>query len=106
MKVKLSGSGERVIRLGQEQKKKQRRSGNFIQDSRAKWEILWKKIRKGDYNDQKKSNLKSSSYDQISYAQNFDHGTAWQEPDNLSRSFSARFAHPSRIINPISLIDI
>jgi len=34
-------------------------------------------------------------YDQHTYSQNFDQGTAIDEPDNLSRSFSVRFADPS-----------
>ncbi|KAF2286930.1 hypothetical protein GH714_035619 [Hevea brasiliensis] len=37
-------------------------------------------------------------YDADEYSQNFDEGTGWAEPDNLSRSFSARFADPSRIL--------
>lgn len=36
-------------------------------------------------------------YDPYTYSQNFDQGLAWDEPDNLSRSFSIRFADPSRI---------
>ncbi|KAF2286929.1 hypothetical protein GH714_035576 [Hevea brasiliensis] len=39
-----------------------------------------------------------ASYDADEYSQNFDEGTGWAEPDNLSRSFSARFADPSRIL--------
>ncbi|KAL4195477.1 hypothetical protein AMTRI_Chr05g64850 [Amborella trichopoda] len=37
------------------------------------------------------------SYDPETYAMNFDHGVASFEPDNLSRSFAARFADPSQI---------
>ncbi|XP_020097002.1 uncharacterized protein LOC109716097 [Ananas comosus] len=37
-------------------------------------------------------------YDASTYAQNFDEGAAWGEPENLSRSFSARFAVPSRVL--------
>lgn len=36
-------------------------------------------------------------YDVYTYSQNFDQGFARDEPDNLSRSFSVRFADPSRI---------
>ncbi|KAF8025562.1 hypothetical protein BT93_F2411 [Corymbia citriodora subsp. variegata] len=37
-------------------------------------------------------------YDPFTYAQNFDQGQTWADPDNLSRTFSARFAVPSRIL--------
>lgn len=41
-------------------------------------------------------------YDAYSYAQNFDDGAAWvEEPENLSRSFSARFAVPSRVLQRV-----
>ncbi|KAF0916088.1 hypothetical protein E2562_000697 [Oryza meyeriana var. granulata] len=40
-------------------------------------------------------------YDAYSYAQNFDDGAAWVEPENLSRSFSARFAVPSRVLQRV-----
>jgi len=33
----------------------------------------------------------AAPYDAYSYAQNFDDGEAWVEPNNLSRSFSVRF---------------
>ncbi|KAJ1282271.1 hypothetical protein BS78_03G039100 [Paspalum vaginatum] len=42
-------------------------------------------------------------YDAYSYAQNFDDGAAWVEPDNLSRSFSARFAVPSRVLQRVAV---
>ncbi|KAK8645143.1 hypothetical protein V6N13_118992 [Hibiscus sabdariffa] len=41
--------------------------------------------------------ISKASYDPDEYSQNFDQGTGWTESDNLSQSFSARFAHPSRI---------
>ncbi|URD86995.1 hypothetical protein MUK42_27614 [Musa troglodytarum] len=37
-------------------------------------------------------------YDAHTYAQNFDEGSAWAEPENSSRSFSARFAVPSTML--------
>ncbi|XP_040375917.1 uncharacterized protein LOC102714599 [Oryza brachyantha] len=42
-------------------------------------------------------------YDAYSYAQNFDDGAAWVEPENLSRSFSARFAVPSRVLQRVAV---
>ncbi|GMI92531.1 hypothetical protein HRI_002922500 [Hibiscus trionum] len=64
--------------------------------SKPKWRTFWKKFTG------KKTFTSShvgfqASYDPDEYSQNFDQGTGWAEPDNLSRSFSARFADPSRI---------
>ncbi|KAL5228349.1 hypothetical protein ABZP36_016614 [Zizania latifolia] len=42
-------------------------------------------------------------YDAYSYAQNFDDGAAWVEPENLSRSFSARFAAPPRLLRRVAV---
>ncbi|XP_059636729.1 uncharacterized protein LOC132278847 [Cornus florida] len=62
------------------------------------WKLIWKKLKK------EKSKVIMSprqhvrvSYDAYSYSQNFDEGSTWDEPDNLSRSFSVRFSDPSRI---------
>ncbi|KDP34225.1 hypothetical protein JCGZ_07796 [Jatropha curcas] len=72
---------------------------NIIEEARKpKWHFLkfWRKI----YNrqDQKKEVFNAASYDPEEYYQNFDHGNGWAEPDNLPRSFSARFADPSRLV--------
>nr|DAD44715.1 TPA_asm: hypothetical protein HUJ06_002945 [Nelumbo nucifera] len=69
-----------------------------------RWRVLWRRIMK-----EKKKIFYSSSplqvpYDAYSYSQNFDQGSAWTEPDNLSRSFSARFADPSRIFQKKGLV--
>ncbi|WJX48881.1 hypothetical protein P8452_35385 [Trifolium repens] len=57
---------------------------------------LWKKIKR----EKKRRSFRSSSrvfvYDPSSYLQNFDDGYS-TDPDNVSRSFSARFAAPSKI---------
>ncbi|XP_060670492.1 uncharacterized protein LOC107404700 [Ziziphus jujuba] len=65
-----------------------------------RWRMLWIKIKK-----EKKRLFDCSTYtpvhlpyDPYTYAQNFDQGSNWADPDNLSRSFSARFAVPSRIL--------
>ncbi|KAL6627312.1 hypothetical protein ACP70R_031038 [Stipagrostis hirtigluma subsp. patula] len=47
--------------------------------------------------------LAREPYDEYSYAQNFDDGEAWVEPENLSRSFSARFAVPSRVLQRVAV---
>ncbi|GFP88883.1 hypothetical protein PHJA_001032000 [Phtheirospermum japonicum] len=62
------------------------------------WTQLWRKLIKRE----KKSIFHCSksmrfTYDEYSYSQNFDQGLVWADPDDLSRSFSARFAVPSRI---------
>ncbi|MED6125871.1 hypothetical protein PIB30_072718 [Stylosanthes scabra] len=76
-----------------------------IGSSKLRWKVLWMKLKK-----KKKlfASSESSSaqhiqvpYDPYTYSQNFDHGNAKDEPDNLSRSFSARYAHPSKVTNAI-----
>ncbi|KAI3455411.1 hypothetical protein Pfo_012074 [Paulownia fortunei] len=61
------------------------------------WTQLWRRLKK-----EKKRMFQCSSsmrftYDPYSYSQNFDQGLVLADPDDLSRSFSARFAVPSRI---------
>ena len=51
----------------------------------------------GKYNSHKNSVV--IAYDPETYARNFDEGFERKEPDYLTRSFSARFADPSRILN-------
>ncbi|CAJ1972304.1 unnamed protein product [Sphenostylis stenocarpa] len=63
------------------------------------WQMLWRKIKR----DKQKKGF--GIYDPESYSMNFDHGTAWMEPDNLPRSFSSRYADPSRILPPTHLLD-
>ncbi|KAL5756146.1 hypothetical protein ACOSP7_020564 [Xanthoceras sorbifolium] len=67
-----------------------------------RWRLLWRKIMR-----EKKRIFDCSSststasvhvpYDPYTYSQNFDQGFMWADPDNVSRSFSARFAVPSRV---------
>nr|KYP49328.1 hypothetical protein KK1_028966 [Cajanus cajan] len=69
-------------------------NANF-ESSKMRWKVLWMKLKK-----EKKKLFESASplqvpYDPYSYSQNFDQGTAKDEPDNLSRSFCVRFADPS-----------
>ncbi|KAH1207430.1 hypothetical protein GmHk_15G042537 [Glycine max] len=67
------------------------------------WRTFWRKIK------WEKRRLFSSSpavhvqYDPSSYSQNFDDGYS-TDPDNLSRSFSARFAVPSKIFDKSEMI--
>ncbi|KAJ3694143.1 hypothetical protein LUZ60_009623 [Juncus effusus] len=67
---------------------------------------LWRKILREKKKILRKSagNAVSASYDPYTYAQNFDEGPAdWEEQENLSRSFSARFAVPSRFFEAIEV---
>ncbi|CAA2980766.1 Hypothetical predicted protein [Olea europaea subsp. europaea] len=61
------------------------------------WTMLWRKIKKEKKRKFSCSNAMRFTYDPYSYAQNFDQGLMWANHDELSRSFSARFAVPSRI---------
>lgn len=66
----------------------------------AMWRLIWRKMKKNLF--ECRSNSKSSSmrfsYDPNSYSQNFDQGSSvLVDTQEFSRSFSARFAVPSRI---------
>ena len=68
--------------------------GQRCQDGKCFGQRLWKRRESFFY-------FSSDSpvhvpYDPYTYSQNFDPGLA-TDPDNVSRSFSARFAVPSRI---------
>ncbi|CAA2988030.1 Hypothetical predicted protein [Olea europaea subsp. europaea] len=81
-------SRSKSVRLGQ----------NYAQreyDSPSKWLVFWRIITK--QKKKKKKNSDSTFYDPNTYMQNFDEGSGRVEPDNLYRSFSARYADPSRI---------
>ncbi|KAL5975137.1 hypothetical protein ACLOJK_031816 [Asimina triloba] len=62
-----------------------------------RWRMLWRMIKRHKRRMFSSMTAHHVPYDPCTYAQNFDHGSAWLEPDNLARSFSARFADPSRI---------
>ncbi|GMN37246.1 hypothetical protein TIFTF001_006661 [Ficus carica] len=70
------------------------------------WKMLWTKIKK-----EKRRFFDCTSsddpvhvpYDPYTYSQNFDPGSA-ADPENLSRSFSARFAVPLRIFEESGLV--
>ncbi|XP_061359534.1 uncharacterized protein LOC133303621 [Gastrolobium bilobum] len=60
------------------------------------WKTLWRKIKKEKRRFFRSSPVVHLQYDPWSYLQNFDDGYS-TDPDNVSRSFSARFAAPSKI---------
>ncbi|XP_056162068.1 uncharacterized protein LOC130136071 [Syzygium oleosum] len=60
--------------------------------AKQRWRELWTKLKK------EKSRVPTEGhvpYDFYNYSQNFDQGIAWDEAENLSRSFSVRFADPA-----------
>lgn len=67
---------------------------------KLRWKQLWMKLKR-----ERRRMFESGSfeghvhgpYDLYNYTQNFDHGLASEEPENLSRSFSVRFTNPSRM---------
>ncbi|OIT37912.1 hypothetical protein A4A49_11553 [Nicotiana attenuata] len=69
------------------------------------WRLLWRKIKmqKKYIFDCSNSSMRFS-YDPHSYSQNFDQGSFLSDSDDLSRSFSARFAVPSRIFTQNELM--
>ncbi|KZV28010.1 hypothetical protein F511_35238 [Dorcoceras hygrometricum] len=64
-------------------------------DPHPKWLTIWRRITKLK-NPRSDSFTGQTTYDQQSYMQNFDEGFGSTEPENLYRSFSARYADPTR----------
>ncbi|KAL7600153.1 hypothetical protein Lser_V15G25223 [Lactuca serriola] len=62
------------------------------------WRILWRKVQKAKKKMYTFSESTRFGYEASDYAQNFDHGLMSNESDDLSRSFSARFAVPNSAI--------
>ncbi|KAL1318641.1 hypothetical protein HN51_070954 [Arachis hypogaea] len=76
-----------------------------IGSSKLRWKVLWMKLKMKKKKLFDSSSASSSShpyYDAYTYSQNFDHGNAKDEADNLSRSFSARFADSSKVTTVIT----
>ncbi|KAJ0701582.1 hypothetical protein HanOQP8_Chr10g0380961 [Helianthus annuus] len=63
--------------------------------ARIIWRILLRKIKRAKKNIYKFSDSTRFRYEAGEYAQNFDHGLMSHDSDDLSRSFSARFAAPN-----------
>ncbi|KAL2318233.1 hypothetical protein Fmac_032109 [Flemingia macrophylla] len=91
-----SSNTNRSIRLGRSYTKPHYQSNH--EGPKQVWHMLWRKLKR----DKKRG---FGIYDLESYSMNFDHGTEWMEPDNLHRSFSSRYANPSRILPPRHLLD-
>ncbi|GAA0166135.1 hypothetical protein LIER_21362 [Lithospermum erythrorhizon] len=70
------------------------------------WRRLWRKIKREKKRIHNYSTCSMRyNYDPHTYAQNFDEGTMWDDDaGDISRSFSARFAVPSRIFEKNDLM--
>ena len=64
---------------------------------------LWRKIKREKRRFLSSSPVVHCQYDPSSYSQNFDDGFS-TDPDNVSRSFSARFAMPSKIFEKSHMV--
>jgi len=97
IKAWRNSSKRTTIHLGKCHEIEHAHSLSAIVTTKLRWKLLWMKIKR-----EKKRLFESASfqvpYDQHTYSQNFDQGTALDEPDNLSRSFSVRFADPSIVL--------
>ncbi|CAN4096361.1 unnamed protein product [Withania somnifera] len=81
-----------------------------ISESRGRkssiWKALWKKLSKENKEKKKGHRLEFSRsihvqvphYDEFTYSQNFDDGLNRDEPDHFFKSFSVRYADPSKLI--------
>ncbi|KAI4379425.1 hypothetical protein MLD38_005727 [Melastoma candidum] len=59
----------------------------------VKWRGIWMRLLKEKRGSTDQPQV--PSYDSYTYSQNFDQGAARDEPENISRSFSVRFADPA-----------
>ncbi|KAL8260838.1 hypothetical protein R6Q59_024887 [Mikania micrantha] len=62
------------------------------------WRMVWRKMKKMK---QRVPNPRHFSYDPCEYARNFDEGLIVNDYDDISRSFSARFAVPSAVFEKV-----
>ncbi|KAL3002138.1 hypothetical protein AAZX31_08G038500, partial [Glycine max] len=92
-------SGRRTIKLGKNYNEIEHVNSLAanIGTNKLRWKLLWMKLKKEKK--KKKKLFESASpfqvpYDQYTYSQNFDQGTALDEPDDLSRAISQRFVSP------------
>ncbi|GAV79503.1 hypothetical protein CFOL_v3_22968 [Cephalotus follicularis] len=92
-----SGS-KKTVRLGQcYEEIGSLSSPSTTRSSKLSWKVLLMKLKKERRKIFESAAPVQLSYDPYTYSQNFDQGFSWDEPDCISRSFSVRFADPSRI---------
>ncbi|KAI9097919.1 hypothetical protein K1719_025690 [Acacia pycnantha] len=90
-----SGQESQRVRLGRSYTKPRSGHRSYEGGARTVWDMLRRKLKKE----------KKEAYDPETYSQNFDQGVGSMEPENLCRSFSVRYADPSRILPPKHLLD-
>ncbi|KAL8232391.1 hypothetical protein R6Q57_002169 [Mikania cordata] len=69
------------------------------------WPMLRRKVKKENKKANRVSCSTQYSYDPCEYAKNFDQGLMMNDQDDLSRSFSARFAVPTTVFRNGNLYD-
>ncbi|ESQ46701.1 hypothetical protein EUTSA_v10000375mg [Eutrema salsugineum] len=82
-----------------EQKQQRRRRTSMGERLLPKWKVLLRKLKLLP-SPSSSSAIKVVAYELYDYSLNFDQGPGWHdhdEPENLARSFSSRFADPSRM---------
>lgn len=62
--------------------------------------VLWKKLSKEKLKFSRSVHVQVPRYDEYTYSQNFDDGfiNSCDEPDHFFKSFSVRYADPSKLI--------
>ncbi|XP_010526121.1 PREDICTED: uncharacterized protein LOC104803771 [Tarenaya hassleriana] len=95
-----SSSYREVIVLGNNKSCREQRGSSDDASKRLRfsWKVIWRKMMmmKGTSAFSRSSSVKVASYEPSDYWLNFDQGSGSHEPENLSRSFSSRFADPTR----------
>ncbi|KAL3500500.1 hypothetical protein ACH5RR_039593 [Cinchona calisaya] len=74
-------------------------------EAQPRWLKFWTKFRRHKKKNSNSSMSMQTPYDPKTYLQNFDEGSGTLEPDNLFRSFSARFADPSSLSRRKDFLD-
>ncbi|KAL0330764.1 UNVERIFIED_CONTAM: hypothetical protein Sangu_1621900 [Sesamum angustifolium] len=74
-------------------------------ETNHKWLMFWRIIKRAKKKSSESALAMQKTYDPHSYLQNFDEGSGTVEPDNLYRSFSARYANPSILYHRKDLMD-
>lgn len=84
-------SRSKSVKLGQNYNQTE-----YEHPSNQKWLMFWRRIKRAKKKVAESPSGMQNTYDPQSYLQNFDEGSETSEPENLYRSFSARYANPSR----------
>lgn len=87
-------SRSRSVKLGQNHSQTE-----YEYPSNQKWLMFWRRIKRAKKKGSESPFGMQRTYDPESYLQNFDEGPEGIEPDNLYRSFSARYANPASRFN-------